>query len=166
MYLKIKNRPLTIVLIMLIGTLFLGTVTSCGTEDNKDAKSVSEKPVEELDPMENKGIGPVSHVELTTSINPEMVAQGKSIFEAKCAACHQVENRYVGPAVKGLTLRRTPEWIMNMILNPVEMTQKDPIANGLLREYMVQMTFQDVSEEEARAMLEYFRQIDSETANN
>jgi hypothetical protein len=49
---------------------------------------------------------------------------------------------------------------MNMVLNPVEMTQKDPTAQELLATYLTQMTFQNVSEEDARAILEYFRQLD------
>ena len=30
---------------------------------------------------------------------------------------------------------RTPEWIMNMILNPTEMVEKDPLAKELLVEF-------------------------------
>jgi hypothetical protein len=51
---------------------------------------------------------------------------------------------------------------MNMILNPAEMTQKNRIAKQLLAEYMTQMTFQDVSQDDARAILEYFRQQDGQ----
>jgi hypothetical protein len=46
---------------------------------------------------------------------------------------------------------------MNMILNPLEMTQKDQVAQDLFAEYLVQMTFQNVDEAEARKLLEYFR---------
>ena len=47
---------------------------------------------------------------------------------------------------------------MNMILNPVEMTLKDPVARALLIEYNgAPMANQSLTEEEARAILEYFR---------
>ena len=72
-----------------------------------------------------------------------------------------MEQRYVGPAIAGVTQRRTPEWIMNMIVNPVEMTQKDPVAKAMLAEYMTQMSV-NATEEEARALLEYFRKMDGE----
>lgn len=49
---------------------------------------------------------------------------------------------------------------MNMILNPSEMVQKDPIAKGHLAEYPTQMPFQNVSQEDARAILEYLRSVD------
>jgi hypothetical protein len=49
---------------------------------------------------------------------------------------------------------------MNMILNPTEMTQKDPQAKALLAEHLTQMTNQNVEEKDARALLEYLRQND------
>lgn len=50
---------------------------------------------------------------------------------------------------------------MNMILNPGEMTQKDPQAQELLAQFATQMTFQNVSQDEARKILEFFRKNDS-----
>lgn len=107
----------------------------------------------------SKGVGPVRNVHLGP-LDKSMAEKGKAAFEQKCAACHRFEERFVGPPLKGVTGRRSPEWIMNMILNPVEMTQKDPAAKELLGTYLTQMTYQNVSEEEARAILEYFREID------
>ena len=43
------------------------------------------------------------------------------------------------------------------------MVEKDPIVKSMIAEYMVKMTFQDVSKEGARALLEFFRQKDSES---
>jgi hypothetical protein len=71
-----------------------------------------------------------------------------------------MDEKVVGPALGGVTKRRTPEWIMNMILNPEEMTKQDPTAQALLAEHLTQMTFQNVTEKEARAILEYFRKTD------
>ena len=49
---------------------------------------------------------------------------------------------------------------MNMILNPQQMTQENPTAKELFATYLIQMTFQDVSQDDARAILEYFRAND------
>lgn len=106
-----------------------------------------------------KGVGPVSAVTLS-ELSQESAHKGKEIFSTKCSACHKLDERYVGPAVKGITKKRSPEWVMNMILNPVEMTQKDAVAQELLGEFLTQMTFQDVSEADARHVLEYFRWVD------
>ncbi|WMJ73668.1 cytochrome c [Cytophagaceae bacterium ABcell3] len=111
-------------------------------------------------PGSDKGVGPISSVELSDELDADLIAKGESIFNSDCSACHQMDTKVVGPALKGITERRTPEWIMNIILNPVEMTQKDPIAKKLLAEYNVQMVYQDVSEEGARALLEFFRSKD------
>jgi hypothetical protein len=49
---------------------------------------------------------------------------------------------------------------MNMILNPLEMTHKDPTAMALLNKLLVQMANQNVGETNARAILEFFRDND------
>lgn len=49
---------------------------------------------------------------------------------------------------------------MNMIMNPEQMIKEDPIAIQLLKEANgAPMANQNVSEEQARAILEYFRTI-------
>jgi cytochrome c1 len=50
-----------------------------------------------------------------------------------------------------------------MMTNPVEMTQKDPTAKELLAEHLTQMTFQDVSDDQAKQILEYLRENDQES---
>jgi mono/diheme cytochrome c family protein len=104
------------------------------------------------------GVGPIHEVSLGT-LDPALVAQGEKIFSGTCSACHKLEQRYVGPALAGVTKRRSPEWIMNMILNPSGMTQQDPTARELLGEYMTQMSV-NVTQADARAVLEFFRQHD------
>jgi hypothetical protein len=49
-----------------------------------------------------------------------------------------------------------------MILNPEEMTKKDPIAKELLAEYLTPMVAQVKDTSEARAILEYLRFVDSQ----
>jgi hypothetical protein len=48
---------------------------------------------------------------------------------------------------------------MNMILNPQEMVQKDPVAMELLKRYLAPMADQNLTEDEARKVLEYFRTL-------
>ena len=119
-----------------------------------------DKPV---GPMENKGIGPVKSLTLG-AIDAEMVKKGEEIFKLKCNSCHKMDEKYVGPALKGTTTRRTPEWIMNFVLNTTEMLEKDPIAKELLVQYMTKMIEQGLTEEDARAILEYMRNYDQEAA--
>ncbi|HER39851.1 MAG TPA: cytochrome c, partial [Salinimicrobium catena] len=117
----------------------------------------------EADDMSNKGIGPITSLQVGDNIDAAMATKGADLFKNMCSACHKMDKKFIGPALTGVTERRAPEWIMNMILNPEEMIKKDPIAKKLLVESnMAMMANQGLTEEEARAILEYFRQYDSE----
>lgn len=109
---------------------------------------------------EELGIGPVKEVKLDPQINQTLAATGKQLFDVKCVACHKIDEKLVGPALKDVTKRRKPEWIMNMILNPEQMTKENPTAKTLLAQHLIQMTFQNVTQDDARAILEYFRSND------
>lgn len=145
--------------------LLIGLITGiillnlhCG--NGEEAETATE-PAETADPMQNKGIGPISNVELGP-IDAAQVAQGTQVFQTKCSACHKLDERVVGPPLGGVTRRRSPEWIMNLILNTNEMVEKDPIVQDMIAVYYTKMTFQNVTEPEARALLEYMRKYDSD----
>ncbi len=149
---------------------FMFGCSSGATDTNSDAEAEARKAKIEAAKAtaeaeanigaDGKGIGPVKDVQLA-ELDPKLAEAGKHIFEGKCSACHQMtEQKVVGPGLQGITEKRKPEWIMNMIINPEEMTKKDPIAMELLAEHLTQMTNQNVTEADARALLEYFRQND------
>jgi len=108
------------------------------------------------------GIGPVKEVKLDPQINNDLVNKGKQIFDVKCTPCHKIGEKLVGPPLKDVTKRRKPEWIMNMILNPEQMIRENMIAKSLSTsgQYPTPMTFQNVTQDDARAILEYFRSND------
>jgi cytochrome c551/c552 len=110
------------------------------------------------------GIGPITEVMTVTEIDDVLADSGASSFNMKCAACHKLDERYVGPALRGVTERRSPTYIMNMILNPDEMIKTHPDARSLLAEYMTMMPNQNIQEAEARALLEHLRRSDAEAA--
>lgn len=139
------------------------SLASCGGDKAKkqsEQNPVDSKAAEETtsaDPMANKGIGPIKSITLG-EIDDAMVAKGETTFKAKCTACHKISKKFIGPGLAGVTQRRSPEWIMNMMMNPEEMIANDPIAKQLLAEANgAPMANQNLTEEEARAILEYFR---------
>ncbi|MGB5237250.1 MAG: cytochrome c [Flavobacteriaceae bacterium] len=147
-------------------------ITSCGEkkevkkeggfEINRTKKEAAPKEVSEGVPVDlsNKGIGPVTTVEFGDEIDKDLAAQGEAKFNAICVACHLVDQRMIGPAMEGVYERRSPEWVMNMILNPDGMLKEDPIAKALLKEYNnAIMLNQNLTEEEARAVAEYLRTL-------
>jgi len=112
---------------------------------------------------EGKGIGEVKNVTLTTPLEQDRVKRGKSIYEMKCSACHKLtDQRVVGPGWAGITKKRKPEWIMNMITNVDVMLDQDPEAQKLLELCLVRMPNQNVSIGDARDILEFMRQNDGE----
>lgn len=133
---------------------------SCGgNESNIDPEKEKLAIKYGLTPFEyENGVGPIKQkLNISSEIDRIKAESGKKIFEEKCTQCHKLDERYTGPALRDVTKRRTPEYIMNMILNPQGMTQKHPEAKKLLSEYALQMTFQNVSQEDARNILEYLR---------
>ena len=113
--------------------------------------------------LSNKGIGPVKAVNppLGNTVDQALAAKGQELFKLNCTACHKPTKKFIGPAPKGILERRSPEWVMNMILNPEEMIANDPIAKQLLAEANGSpMANQHLTEEQARAVLEYFRAIE------
>jgi len=102
-------------------------------------------------------------IELTHPLNGQWVTEGKAIYDLKCQACHKLTgDKLVGPGWLGVTKRRQPEWIMNMITNVDMMLEKDPAAQKLLEECLVRMPNQNLTKEEARKVLEFQRSNDGE----
>lgn len=151
---------------MICSILVFSFMMSCGGSDNKDKAKFAPPPVAKpltyeeaiADWKNQKGLGPIKSVELG-DLDQELAKRGHEIYELKCTACHAPDKEKLGPAPHGIFERRTPEWIMNMILNPEEMAMKDPIGRGLLMKYNTVMANQGLTEEDARAVLEYFRTL-------
>ena len=122
----------------------------------KGKKEVQKTPVD----LDNTGIGPIKDFEFPKDIDPDLAAVGQATFKQKCTACHKTNARLIGPAMQGIYERRHPVWVLNIMLNPTQMLQEDPIAKALLKEYNnVLMLNQNLSQEEARALAEYLRTL-------
>jgi cytochrome c len=144
---------------MFLILLTMGCGGDTQDENSSSKSSGSQAPAESVDLSLSKGVGPIESVDLA-ELDPATAGDGAKVFEAKCTACHKMEERYVGPALKGVTQRRTPEWILNMVLNPDKMVMADPAAKKLLTEYIAPMTNQNLTEEEAKSILAYFLEYD------
>lgn len=133
-----------------------------GFEMNRTKSSTSTETASEGVPVDlnNKGVGPIKELSFPDEINQEMVARGQAKYNAICTACHLPNQRMIGPALSGVYERRSPEWVMNMILNPDVMLREDPIAKALLKEYNnAIMLNQNLTQEEARDVAEYLRTL-------
>ena len=151
---------------------------ACGgkTEKKEDGFSVerkksTEKVVETPEPtnevpasqrvtLDNKGVGQIKNITLDPEINQEMATAGSELFKTNCTACHKTDKRFIGPKMQGILERRSPEWVMNMILDPKLMTEEDQCAKDLLVEFNgAAMANQNLTVEQTRSLLEFFRTL-------
>lgn len=110
------------------------------------------------------GIGPAKAEVVLGELDPALAEKGRGIWEMKCLSCHKLGERFIGPDLTSVLDRRTPRYVLNMILNPEEMVQKHPEAKKLLAEYLAPMAQQNLTQDEARAVLEYIRTAKPATA--
>jgi mono/diheme cytochrome c family protein len=137
----------------------LTLLAACG--GGSEEPQASAEPVEIFTPKAKAnplGIGPITEEIQLGAIDPALAAEGEAVFTQMCTACHKLDKRHVGPALAGVLDRRNPAWVMNMILNPEVMVKEDPIAKELFAEYLSPMANQNLTKEQARAVLEYIRQ--------
>jgi len=147
---------------LIFSIIALLIIAACG---GKDTESVPAKPAnpEGLTDFEmENGIGPVKEKIQLAAISKELAAKGEATFVAKCAPCHKLDQRLVGPTQRYTADRRTPEYILNMILNPDEMTKRHPTGKKMLGEYLAPMTNMNLTMDQAKEILEYLRLIAQE----
>lgn len=137
----------------------------CGSKEEAEAAAKTAPTPAELIAQQPKTHGPeIKAVELTKPLKPEWVTAGKATYEVKCLACHKLTaDRVVGPGWAGVTKRRQPIWIMNMITNVDMMLASDAEAQKLLEMCLVRMPNMNVTAEEARQLFEYMRHNDGES---
>jgi len=140
---------------------------ACTSNQNKESNTSSSADTSSSSANANeestnpKGIGKYTDVQLTHPLDQTMIAAGKETYDVKCASCHKLsDEKLVGPGWKDVTDRRTPEWIMNFVTNTEEMIQKDTAAKNLLEVCLVQMPNQNLSDHDARSVLEFMRNND------
>ena len=142
-----------------ITELFFSLVvfTGCGNgEAPSDDDDTDETEMTEWE--QEHGFGPITEpVQISDAIDEDLAALGHDVFELRCESCHRIDSELVGPAMRGVFQGRSPEWIMNFTLNPRENIQDHPLGQSLMQQYLVEMPYQGVSEEEARAIVEYLR---------
>ena len=156
-----KSRLLTAIAI----TVIAGILTyGCGGNSQPAATDSTASPTSTAaaaDASNPKGTGKFTDVKLTHPLDEAMITKGKAIFDVKCSACHKLSGeKLVGPGWKGVTDRRQPEWIMNFITNTDVMLNKDTAAQAMVEKCMVRMPNQNLTDDDARHILEFMRNND------
>ena len=152
------KRSITIITAILMTFFF----TECNSgQQNGTTDSTSVKKDSITASKADKGVGKFSNIPLTHPLDEGMIARGEPIYDSKCISCHKLtDEKLVGPGWKGVTDRRTPEWIMNFITNTNVMLDSDLVAQQLMVICTTRMPNQNLSDDQARAVLEFMRKND------
>ena len=144
--------------------IVVGILAACTSrQEAEQAAKSSPSPVDAAVTQEEVHGTAVESITLSNPLNAEWVKTGKEIYDLKCLACHKLTDaKVVGPGWAGVTTRRKPEWIINMITNVDMMLATDEEAQKLLEACLVRMPNQNISSDDARKILEFMRSNDGE----
>ena len=147
--------------ILLIATLVGLTYACSNNSSEKKETSSTDQASSDDSGSSPEGVGKFKHIDLAATLDKKLADGGKTIYDMKCAGCHKLTGeKLVGPGWKNVTERRKPEWIMNFVTNTEEMLNKDTSAQAMLEICMVKMPNQNLSDEDARKVLEFMREND------
>lgn len=160
------NKTISIINVIVFSII----ITSCGggkapeTQESNSAapeSMVADDDTKAYDPKRGEGKFTAENVKIGAQLDAQMAASGESISGTKCTSCHKLsDEKLVGPGWKGVTTRRTAEWIMNFITNPDPMIDKDPAVQASLELCLVRMPNQSLTDDDARQIVEFMRKND------
>ncbi|HEX8529261.1 MAG TPA: PQQ-dependent sugar dehydrogenase [Cytophagales bacterium] len=126
---------------------------------------VSNRPASGGVPANDKPAGPVAAVGLTSPpgetgsypTDARVLARGRQLFETHCAACHNFNQKGIGPNLAGVTASAPPAWLARFVRNAPEVIQSgDQRAARLFAEYNQYMPpFTHLGDPDLQAILAY-----------
>lgn len=94
-----------------------------------DAQTEQEQPTEAGNsPAPNDSTAVLASAKTKKPLSPgeaSAIAAGDALFTANCTQCHAVNEKVVGPALAGITKRRTTSWLVSWVHNSAKV-----IASG------------------------------------
>jgi mono/diheme cytochrome c family protein len=88
----------------------------------------------------------------------EAIAAGKAVFNANCKTCHKLDQKYIGPALRGATDRNSAAWVKTWIANSqAVIASGDSYAVALYKEYnnSIMPSYAFLSDAELDGLLSY-----------
>lgn len=146
------NFSIAKTLLLLIAILFSYSQPTFAQDDQEEAEQVESAEDDAADEQESSSADDLGGD----------VENGKALFNANCASCHQVYKRSTGPALHG-SLERAPsrQWLYDWIHNSTELIKSgDSYANEIYEEYnRTAMThFPQLSEDDIDDIIAYTEQ--------
>ena len=97
----------------------------------------------------------------------EAIAAGKTVFNANCKTCHKLDQKYIGPALRGATDRNNAKWVKTWIKNSqAVIASGDAYAVALYKEYnnSIMPSYAFLSDAELDGVLAYIEYGDKADA--
>lgn len=97
-------------------------------------------------------------------ITDSYIANGKKLYSSKCASCHALNNKLVGPALKNVHQKYDFEWLKKWIKNSQKLIKSgDAQAVAVWEEYKPQVmnSFENLSDEEIGSIVMYIEDASS-----
>jgi mono/diheme cytochrome c family protein len=141
--------------------LFLALFLAFAVVGNSSAQDVGAAPA-----VSKEGVAPGSTDGATAATatapaaggaDAAAIAAGDALFKGNCAQCHGINDVVVGPALAGITKRRSVAWLIPWIRNSSKVVASgDEYAVKIYNEYQKQQmpSFQ-LSDEEIKSILAY-----------
>ncbi len=118
---KVNYRNLSSFLSFLLLALLLTVSTTVSAQDQSAATDTTAAASSEAAPAEGSGGD---------------VAAGESLFKANCAACHKLDRKATGPALRGVADKYDRDWLYEWIKDSQAMIKSgDPQAVKLFEEH-------------------------------
>lgn len=150
---KVKFRHSAARLLFFSVSLFLSFNTFVFAQESELSDGQEPQTVEEVQgPQE-------SNVEATPSGGD--AAQGKNLFNSLCAACHKLDANSIGPPLRGVSERRSEDWLHRWISNSQALIAAgDQQAVEIYNEYnqVAMPPFPQLSDEDIDNILAYVNQ--------
>lgn len=92
------------------------------------------------------------------------IEKGKTLFQQRCAACHKLEQKLIGPPLARVSERRSQEWFLRFVANSQAVIQSgDAQAVAVYKEYNQQIMppFPDLSEADIQAIWAYVNAVEA-----
>jgi cytochrome c551/c552 len=88
------------------------------------------------------------------------VEEGKTIFTKRCAACHSVNKNLTGPALSGVDMRHSIDWIINFVHSSQKMVQSgDTAAVAVFQKFnkVPMPDHTDLTNDDIKSVVEYIK---------
>lgn len=98
---------------------------------------------------------------VVSGLKAQSAEEGKDLYNANCTACHAINEKIVGPALKDIHKRREEAWLVKWIKNSQALIKSgDPVAVQVYKENneALMTSFENLSDNQIKSILAYIKQ--------